>query len=637
MSTHRTDSIFQTYTNAFMAGSRGGILAGVIEVLLISRFGSVAANFSALLFAAITYGLMGGAIGKGLYFLLSFLPFHQEKRNDRKLLSGLLVAASCAATLFLIFVFRAFRDYHAEKVKPASPMGLLTVLVVFAGAAGVFFLIQWLARKPLAAPHAALTRPTGYFALIVVVLGAGFVLQQSYTQETEAVQAAFSASQDKVSGNPNVILIMIDALRADRLGCYGSTHPATPNIDALARDGVLFRQMYSQTNNTKPSTATLLSSRYPTEHQTLHKISVLPDNVTTIAEVFGKAGYYCGGIVSNVNLAPIHNFQQGFHEYTYLPPKFLFGANEAASRLVIYGVLRQIKMKLNKSIWVHHFYRSGETVTGYFEDFLGRNKDKKFFLFIHYMDPHDPFFEHPYNGKGYARVVMENPPERFTEPFVKNYAQEVEYTDQWIGRLLSDLKQAGLYESSLIALTADHGEEFYDHGGWWHGTTLQEEQLRVPLIIKLPGGKNAGLADDSLASSIDVSPTLLTEAGLWIPSAMRGIALFDSSGRVIPQSQVYGEADFEGNVAQMLRIGDWKYIQTNPENPRRRPPVQLYNLADDPREERNLADSQPDKIRELKALLQAQQKELLSTRETGAQRSVDRATQERLRALGYTQ
>jgi arylsulfatase A-like enzyme len=633
----RTGTIFQAYSQAFMAGSRGGFLAGLIEVLLISRFGSVKANFSALLFALIAYGLMGGAIGKGLYFLLSFLPFHQEKRRDRNLLSGLLVAASCAATLFLIFSFRAFRDFHAEKVKPLQPMGLLTILVVLAGSVMVYFLIQWLAKNVLAKPHAALTKPAIYFGAVIVWVVFGIILQKSFTQETEAVHAPFTASQAGIAAKPPVILIMIDALRADHLSCNGSTYPRTPNIDALARDGVLFPTTYAQSNNTKPSTASLLTSRYPTEHQALHKTSILPDNVTTIAEVFGKAGYYCSGLVTNVNLAPVYNFQQGFHEYTYLPPNFLFGANEAASRLVIYGVLRMVWMRLNKNIWVSHFYRSGETVTGYFENFLNRNKDRKFFLFLHFMDPHDPYFEHPYNGKGYARVMLENPAARFSDPFKRNYAQEVEYTDQWIGRVVADLKTAGLYESSLIALTADHGEEFQDHGGWWHGTTLQEEQIRVPLLIKFPGGKAAGQSDTSMARSIDITPTLITEAGLAVPLPMRGNCLFDSVGHIVPLDAVYSEADFEGNVAQMLRVGSWKYILSNPGNPRPRPVDQLYDLSVDPQEVHDLAASQPDKVREMKVLLLAKYKELLSTKETGTQRSVDRATQERLRALGYTQ
>jgi arylsulfatase A-like enzyme len=637
MSDKRTGNIFQTYSQAFMAGSRGGFMAGLVEALIITRFGAVAANFSALLFALIAYGLMGGVIGKGLYFLLSFLPFHQEKRRDRQLISGLLMAASCAATLFLIFVFRAFRDFHAEKVKPMQPMGLLTILVVFVGAVGVYFLIQWLAKTVLAKPHAALTKPVIYIGAVIFWLVIGVILQKSFTQETEAVHTPFTASQGQIADKPPVILIMIDALRSDHLSCNGSTYPKTPNIDALARDGVLFPTTYAQSNNTKPSTASLLTSRYPTEHQALHKTSILPDNVTTIAEVFNKAGYYCGGIVTNVNLAPVYNFQQGFHEYTYLPPKFLFGANEAASRLVIYGVLRMVWMRLNKSIWVQHFYRSGETVTGYFENFLNHAKDKKFFLFLHFMDPHDPYFEHPYNGQGYARVMMENPPASFSEPFQRNYAQEVEYTDQWIGRVVADLKAAGLYESSLIALTADHGEEFQDHGGWWHGTTLQEEQIRVPLIIKFPGEKTAGQTVTTLARSIDITPTLITEAGLNVPPRMRGNCLFDSLGHFIPREVVYSEADFEGNVAQMLREGAWKYILSNPENPRRRPLEQLYDLSVDPKEEHNLAASQPDKVKEMKALLLTQYKELLKTKETGTQRSVDRATQERLRALGYTQ
>jgi len=428
----------------------------------------------------------------------------------------------------------------------------------------------------------------------------------------------------------------VDTLRPDHLACYGSQKFATPHIDALAADGLLFRECYSTSNNTKPSTASLLTSRYLSEHRAIHKTDILPPGATTLAEAFSQAGYYCGGIVTNVNLAPIYNFQQGFHEYTYLPPKFLFGADEASSRQVIYGVMRLLRMRLIKKIYPDQFYRPGEIVTGYFEDFLKRRNNSKFFLFLHYMDPHDPYFEHPYNGRGYARAAMPDPDPKFVPRFERNYVQEIQYLDAWIGRIVADLKKANLYDSSVIIFTSDHGEEFYEHGGWWHGTTLHEEQMRVPLIIKRPRQAGGNQINESPASIVDVGPTALRAAGLGAVSDMRGRNLLEDAG---PDSlvEIYAEADFEGNVGQMVRIGPWKYIQMDPANRRGRPAQQLFYLPEDPQEQNNLAESQPDRVLELAAILKVRYNELQTARISGGQMQMDRATQERLKALGYTQ
>ena len=623
---------------SFQAGTLGGILAGIFEVLLISGFGASPANLSGLLFAMIAYGILGGVVGLALNIAFHILPFHRDRRSSRRHLGAALLAGSLCLVLFFIFLFRAFRDFHAERVRYLEPTGLATIAVLLAAAVLLFILVRLILDRPLKDLLVWFLRPVGYLLVIAALLIVGFVFQSALSKETEEAHAAFSpVGQDQVQDKPCVILIMVDTLRPDWLGCYGGTVASTPNMDALAGDAVLYHRTYAQATHTKPSTASLLTSRYPTEHRAIHKTEALPLVVTTLAEVLGQAGYYCGGIVDNVNLAPIYNFQQGFHEYVYLPPKFFFGANEAASRLVIYGVLRLVRMKLVKSTVVHHFYRSGETVTGYFDDFIERNKNRKFFLFLHYMDPHDPYFEHPYSGKGYARAAMPNPDPRFAGPFREFYRQDVEYLDSWIGRVMEKLKTEGLYDASVIVLTADHGEEFYEHGGWWHGTTLHEEQVRIPLLFKRLGNLDSGMIVESLTRSIDVAPTILAEMKVDPPAEMRGRNLFDNPAPENFEPEIFSEADHEGNVVRMLRIGPWKYIETNPDNPRQQPPRQLFYLPDDPGELNNLIDIQLAKADDMQLLLQAKYQEIAATAEEGAEQIMDEATKERLRALGYTQ
>jgi arylsulfatase A-like enzyme len=613
--------------------------AGVFEVLLISKFGGSPANFSGLLFALVAYGILGGLIGLGKNVLAQVLPFHFERKRDSIFLGAFVSSASFSAVLFLILFFRAFRDFHAERVRFFEPTGLLTIAVLLVGAFVLFLVLRLLLATSLKSLTRWSLNPVGFVILIGASLGVGLILNASLAQETERVQSAYDETgKDALAGQHNVILIMVDTLRRDHLDCYGDSNGvATPNIDALAADGALFNQAYAHATHTKPSTATLLSSRYPTEHGAIHKTDALPAGVTTLTEVLASEGYYCGGIVTNINLAPIYNFQQGFHEYTYLPPKFFFGANEAASRLVVYGVLRLMRMKAVQSKYVHHFYRSGETVTGYYDDFLKRNQDKPFFLFLHYMDPHDPYFEHPFSGLGYARAVMPHPDPEFVDLFKDFYRQDIEYLDDWIGEVVGKLKARKLYDNSVIVFTSDHGEEFYEHGGWWHGTTLYEEVVRVPLIAKRPAGEGAGLFSDSLCGLLEVAPTILAELDRDVPAEMQGQNLFDLPIEEEGIPGIFSEADHEGNIVQMLRIGPWKYIKTNPDNPRQRPPQQLFYLPDDPGELINLVDSNPDKAEEMELLLKAKYQEVLAGKVEGAEMEMDQATQERLRALGYTQ
>jgi arylsulfatase A-like enzyme len=639
MTDNQLKSSFHTFLHSFKAGVLGGMAAGIFEVLLISKFGGALANFSGLLFALIAYGILGGLIGLGKNIVAQILPFHFERKRDRVFLGAFVTSASFSAVLFLILFFRAFRDFHAERIRYFEPTGLLTIAVLLVGAFVLFLVLRFLLVTSLKSLTRWSLKPVGFVVIISVALGVSLVLNASLAKETEQVHSAYDESgKDALAGQPNVILIMVDTLRRDRVGCFGDSNGvATPNIDALAEDGALFDQAYSHATHTKPSTASLLSSRYPTEHGAIHKTDALPADVTTLTEILASEGYYCGGIVTNINLAPIYNFQQGFHEYTYLPPKFFFGANEAASRLVIYGVLRLMRMKAVQSKYVHHFYRSGETVTGYYDDFLEMNQDKPFFLFLHYMDPHDPYFEHPFSGLGFARAAMPHPDPRFVESFKDFYHQDVEYLDGWIGEVVGELKARELYDNSVIVFTSDHGEEFYEHGGWWHGTTLHEEVVRVPLIVKRPAGEGSGMVSDSLRGLIDVPPTILVSLDLNIPAEMQGQNLFAVSTDEGGIPGIFSEADHEGNIVQMLRIGPWKYIKTNPDNPRQRPTRQLFYLLDDPGESINLVDSHPDKAEEMELLLKAKFQDVFAGKVEGAEMEMDQATQERLRALGYTQ
>ena len=181
----------------------------------------------------------------------------------------------------------------------------------------------------------------------------------------------------------------------------------------LARDGVVFEHTYSQASWTRPSIATILTAEYPSVHGTEHKMDFLSDRVDTIAEVLKAQGYWTAAFTTNINVAPIFNFQQGFDEFRYLEPSFYFGATDSATKLAIYKGLRVAREKVSRArCGCENYYQDAGRRRQHVEAWLGEQPPEPFFLFVHYMDPHDPYFEIPYNGHGVARVIDPRPGRR---------------------------------------------------------------------------------------------------------------------------------------------------------------------------------------------------------------------------------
>jgi arylsulfatase A-like enzyme len=438
---------------------------------------------------------------------------------------------------------------------------------------------------------------------------------------------------------PNILVIVIDTLRADHLSCYGYKTISTPNIDAFAYDGVLFHNMFTQSSWTKPSFASILSSTYPSTHQAIGKPDMFSSQNLTLPEILHNNGYYTAAITNNVNVSDVFNFDQGFVEFTYLEPDFFFFANEAASKLNFYDVLRKVREKfLVKKKKVEHYYKDAETVNEHIIHFLETyDSSSPFFLFVHYMDPHDPFFIHPYNGTGYARVSNENPPPEFAEIYKETYEGEILFLDEKLGELRDYLIRKGFYDETIIVFTADHGEEFYEHGGWWHGKTLYDEQIRVPLFIKLPQGNMQNTQSRIFVRGIDIGPSLLHLVDCEIPEQFQGISLFQDN-QLIPGGVdiVYSEENFEGNILFSARGKTFKLMTANPDNPRGLPSQMLFNITSDPGETEDVYTvTEPKEFEALHEKIEVTSEYALDnavSKETG---EIDKTTQDRLKALGY--
>jgi arylsulfatase A-like enzyme len=432
---------------------------------------------------------------------------------------------------------------------------------------------------------------------------------------------------------PNVIVIGADTLRADRLSCYGYAESETPHMDALAADGVRYAEMTAQASWTKPSIATVFTSLYPSSHTATGKPHRLPQAVITLAEVLAASGYHTGGFADNPSISASFGFDQGFADYVYLTPDHLFAGNEAASQTALYQALRRVwAMVTAEQIYPQRFYQEASVVNARALDWLESNKKTRFFLFLHYMDPHDPYFEHPYNGAGYARASNQNPDPALAPIFSQLYDGEVRYLDEHLGQLFDWLNAEGLYDDTLIILTGDHGEEFQEHGGWWHGQTLYQEQIAVPLIIKYPQQARAGSVVVELVRSLDIAPTILDVSSVPIPASMMGRSLWSDSE---PPSYAYAEEDHEGNVLHALRSSTHKLILANTDNPRGLPSEGLFDLVADPGEQDNLFTGLPDHALTLRRELRQIITLALERAVEGEVGSVDASLEEKLRDLGY--
>jgi len=620
----------------FGAGVLAGVVIGVLEGVVIAS-GGFGGEAQVFWYGPLSHAVLLGGLGLAGGAVLGLLPMQREEVRTWVAPFGF---AACLLPLGLaITVFRLRRDVYLEQMPPVSV--LLGVLL----ATGVLALIiLGPGRRFFSSKAGRIAEPLPALVLLLVVCLAGAIASAAIGGAGGAARPA--EIPPALRDRPNVILVMVDTLRSDHLSCYGAERVSTPNLCRLAADGGTLYQAFSHASWTKPATASLLTSRLPSSHQAIAKPSVLSPDVDMIAEVMRGHGYTTGGIVSNINLAPSFGFDQGYDEYTFLGPDYLAGAQESSSKLILYNIARavwfKLKPKLVPGIHFSDFYQDSQVVNAAAFDWLDRHRSERFFLFLHYMDPHDPYFAHPYDGHGIARVSTPHPDPKQAEEMQRLYEGEVTYLDANFGALLAELERLGLYEDTVIALVSDHGEEFHEHGGWWHGLTLYEEQIHVPLIVKwarsvAPPAETSHLA---LARLIDVTPTLIGVTGAEVPASMQGIDLRTAAeSRNEKDRQVFSEEDHEGNVLWSLRTEKLKLIHANAHNPRGLPERELFAIEQDPKERAPLdlvSESEAVRRLELHAKLQREAAEGAAVAKAEeAEMSFEEC--EQLRMLGYVE
>ncbi|MCG8462079.1 MAG: sulfatase, partial [Holophagales bacterium] len=421
---------------------------------------------------------------------------------------------------------------------------------------------QAVARRPWWRPWAS-GPGQGRVQLTAFGLGAGGESEQAPAPSSSPPPAtAASDPGSAATGNPtrpDILVYLVDTLRADRLGVYGYHRETSPSLDRFAADAVVFTEARAQTSWTRTAVVSLFTGLLPQSHGVNDREDALADaGITTLAEALWHSGYRTAGVVTNGNAGPRFGLAQGFEVYQHL-------------------------MESRQRRDVHHL---ADRVSSWVQDWLEglpaaeAGDPAPFFLYAHATDPHAPYTPHePFRswlaadvdpalgelgrvrklasreelslgtGSSDPEGVLRWPeidPEsaRLGEQLGKLYDAEIAFWDHHFGLLMEDLKRRGLYQSMAILVLSDHGEEFFDNGGWEHGRTLYEEQLHIPFLLKLPGNRGGGRRVHELADQVDVLPTLLELAGVEIPEGIDGQSLLPAIARALD-----GEGDPGGRAA----------------------------------------------------------------------------------------
>lgn len=410
---------------------------------------------------------------------------------------------------------------------------------------------------------------------------------------------------------PNILLILVDTLRHDHLSSYGYERPTSPRIDALLADrGVLFEDAYAQAPWTLPSVVSLMTGRYPTELLPEREAAYrIPDDVPSISEMLGDLGYETAAFYANPALHAGTGFGRGFKTFFAPPASF---------------------------DW---FQRHADDLSRRLLPWVKAHRDEPFFLYAHYLDPHDPYdnpdlvggqsvFNPGYSGTVTGHSVhriyggfdpLPNPSEDVPQ-LTALYDSEIAYVDRFVGDLLEALGPEVLADT-LVIFTSDHGEELYEHGGWKHGQSLYEEQIHVPLVMRWDGHLPAGRRVAGTVELLDIVPTIMAAAGASADPSWQGENLLPAARGDEPLKR--RSAFFQHLAAGPLRAGavldHHKLVFFNRREPFEPPDpfqeylwkkdlarfedVELYDLQADPGESENLAESSPERVRNLSEII----------------------------------
>jgi signal transduction histidine kinase/arylsulfatase A-like enzyme len=435
------------------------------------------------------------------------------------------------------------------------------------------------------------------------------------------------------AGNPNVLLVTVDSLRADHLGAYGYLKARTQTLDRLAAEGVRFTNAVSNQPDVNAAHASLFTSLYPAKHGLRRQMmDVLPPDTLTMAEYLRDKGYATSGLFSWMSFEPAYSgMERGFQSYLDLTvnlPGYLADRRSSTlaatyqrlkSSLALPGAVDrqsppadQPREQLDGRADV-----TTEAAINWLRGHQVASRGQPFFLWVHYFDPHYPYTPPPPfdqlepdgcsncldGGLDTIRRLRSEPrpelgPAQISR-LLQYYDGEVAFVDRELGRLLQTVRTLEIEQNTLLILTSDQGQSFGEHERWLNGGSLHDPEVHIPLIMRLPGRLPAGLVVDAVAQQIDVLPTVLELVGLPIPEGVQGRGL----ARIIRGQDDgidrYGIAELRDRSAVSVVTRDWRLIKNTVDGS-----IALYRAVEDPDGLHDLADAEPEIVAELEAVLE---------------------------------
>ncbi|MBN2198740.1 MAG: sulfatase [Candidatus Aminicenantes bacterium] len=640
--------------HSVFGGALAGVFMALLNILVEAVAGRSAFTGKDVLPVSLWHALWGTAAG--LLVGLAWALWRRISRASRPANPDAVFAAFLAGGALTL----AVGTVNIRLIPPGiSFLSLASnVLLVLGGAAACRCVFLRLNRRQGRLSPAALI----FIGLLVLVPAVSPFIGR---------QRAASGPPPAESGpgeRPNVLILVLDAVRADHLGCYGYARRTSPNIDALAAEGAVFENAFSQSPRTHQSVPSLFTSTYPSTHGLRGLADALPRRMVLLPEVFKAAGYRTAVLSVNPYISPEFGFGKGVDDF-FIPggSRIQYTVlNELLTKTSEYlrflqPVLDPLLVRSRRLFPVRGSLPGTDapSITRTLLSWIGNPLNRPFFIYVHTLGAHAPYdppppFDTLFDPDTDGRPVREHPPhlgipypfsegrplgEAEKRNLIARYDGEIAHHDAALGELFDALRAAGLENNTIVVVTADHGEEFFEHRGWGHGRSLFDEVLHVPLIFRAPGLIPEGGRFGGPAALIDLFVTLPRLCGIGPgpvpPYPLAGAdqsPLLLGTSRSPAREMIFSELGSGGMSGLCVRTPTSKALILKHGLQTRR---MFFDLAADPGELRDIFDPDSEKQAELFAVLE------LFSRQAGRLQpetiKVDPATVERLKSLGYIQ
>lgn len=629
---------WRSFGVAFLITAIAGALIGVIETIIAEP--RVPASLGELLYGANLHILWALVC----CFLLRLLFWTRTEKSFPILAIGVFLACELALIpVYWLNLSSFWPPFYTLKGK------LATAAAITGG--GVTGLLLAYAFGRIVPPErrrrwaGAAPATLGLLLALATLVGNTAAILVALPRETVHAQREDIETLDR----PDVFIILVDTLRKDHVSFFGYHRPTTPNTDALLRESYAFTNAYTPSNWTTPSVASLFTGLYPSAHGITDATYRIPDEAMMLAEHFRSYGYDTAAFIANHTISGSNGYAQGFGTFFPEPaPWWSYHQRTALenlpSRLTAPG-----HSTLGRAI--------NQQVFAWLED----HRERPRFVYVQYLEPHSSYLPRPEDREAVApgapegphdpplfvdyehRIAEEGcrdwecvdplvtlPPDELTG-MVANYDGDVRLGDHYVGSLLAELRRQGVMDEAHLIFCTDHGEEFFEHDGWFHGASIYEEMTSCALGYRPPGGLEEAALIDRPVNLLDIVPTLCARIGLDAPPLHQGVVIPELLGQRPPARERPILCELPDHLFS-LRWKRWKLIQRgSPQAPQ----WKLFDREQDPGELYDLAGVYPDTLALLQGYLQGLVSQYAQSALIGITTTADPALLERLRTLGY--